>query len=503
MLKKNLLALTLLVCLQANSYAIVDFNQRCKSAFKQCFRYSFAAMNQEIQKERGSNSKNIVPHYIETYALYLQVNATDDASLLVKFKQKNELSIQLFEKEKANLSPFVNYCLVDLYIQQAFIKFKEHAYPIGLAKMKTAMSLLATNEKLFKDFPLNNKQRALFNIGFGSIPQQYEWIMAMFNFKGSVPTGVSQLNNLTMVCKNNQSYAFAFEEVLLLNIFVINNFGNKTTDKQKLSKIIEADSVKSQLYRGPFSTFALMAYYQNEKENDKAIEVYHAYLNQVKTNRFPYLDFMMGECLLNKLDFTSKSYFEKYIHDFNGTSYKKSATQKLAWISLLQGNKKGYSDKIKSCLLMQESVVDADKQATKEAKQGVTPNLFLLQARLLFDGGYYSQARKVLLQKNASEIYDTKSELLEFYYRMGRIYHELKQYDNALKYYKLTMEKGKSDRYYFAANAALQTALIYEDQRNVILAKNCFEFCLSLEYDEYQNSISQKAKAGLSRLENK
>lgn len=503
MLKKNLLFLVLLLGFHLSSQAVVDFNAKCKTAFKHCFRYSFLAMNQEIQKERLVNSKNIVPLYIETYGLYLQLNATDDADILIKFKQKNENCIQAFEKEKASLSPFTNYCLVDLYIMQAFVKFKEHSYPLGLAKLKTALSLLSANEKLYKDFPLSNKQRALFNIGFGSIPQQYEWILSMFNFKGSVPDGIAQLNALTSLCKNNQNYSFAFEEVLLIDIFVVNNFGNKTTDKQKLEHIIDNDSIKNQLYKGPFSSFALMAYYQNEKENEKAIEIYYSYIKQVKLNKFPYLDFMMGECLLNKLDFTAKNYFEKYLNEFSGQAYKKSAVQKLAWIRLLQANKKDYDDKIKSCLLMPESMVDADKQATKEAKQGVRPNVYLLQARLLFDGGYYAQARKVLLQKNASEIYTTKAELLEFYYRMGRIYHELKQFDSALKYYKLTMEKGANERYYFAANAALQSALIYEEQRKFNTSKSYFNYCLSLHYDEYQNSISQKAKAGLNRLENK
>ena len=145
-------------------------------------------------------------------------------------------------------------------------------------------------------------------------------------------------------------------------------------------------------------------------------------------------------------------------------------------------------------------ITDEDKAAQKEAKSNIVPNLYLLKSRLLFDGGYYSESYTSLIRAN-KEDFNTTKEQLEFIYRLGRIQHKKENYNKAIYYYQMALKNGASYPYYFAANAALNLGLIYEELENNVKAKYYFEQCLTMRDHEYQRSIDQKAKAGLKRHE--
>ena len=139
----------------------------------------------------------------------------------------------------------------------------------------------------------------------------------------------------------------------------------------------------------------------------------------------------------------------------------KDAYQKLAWIELIQGNHDGYQKFMKAVETKGAAFVDADKQALKEAEDGVPPHPILLQARLLFDGGYYRGAIEQLDKFDISQNQNPEHEL-EFHYRRGRILQATNEYLQALHAYQVTMEKGQDLPYYYSCNAALQSGLICE-----------------------------------------
>jgi tetratricopeptide (TPR) repeat protein len=66
-----------------------------------------------------------------------------------------------------------------------------------------------------------------------------------------------------------------------------------------------------------------------------------------------------------------------------------------------------------------------------------------------------------------------------------------------------TIKNGSESEYYYAANSALQLGLIYEKRKDYKKARIYYEKARSMENEEYKNSIDQKAKAGLSRIEDK
>ena len=181
-------------------------------------------------------------------------------------------------------------------------------------------------------------------------------------------------------------------------------------------------------------------------------------------------------------------------------SYLKSSYQKLAWHGLLVKESpnlyRGYISKVAS---VGNTMLDEDKAAQKEFDSNKTPNKVLLTARLQFDGGYYTDAWKTLINepKGTSK---TADEQLEWFYRLARIKHEMGEVEHSISLYSIVVETGRETKRYFGANASLQLGLIHEELGNKEEALANFRDCSKHSNTEYQNSINQKAKAGILRL---
>jgi tetratricopeptide (TPR) repeat protein len=118
----------------------------------------------------------------------------------------------------------------------------------------------------------------------------------------------------------------------------------------------------------------------------------------------------------------------------------------------------------------------------------------------LFDGGYYDRALAELLNTPVKTVVRSKGDLVEYKYRLARIYHETGSLSKAEEYYRQAISLGRNEPYYFAAGAALQLGLLYENLGKPGEAAGAFRLCLSINTPEYKTSLHQKAKAGLKRL---
>ena len=233
--------------------------------------------------------------------------------------------------------------------------------------------------------------------------------------------------------------------------------------------------------------------------NEDALKVLTQPMNQDGVFQFHFLSYKTGLAKLRKLDFSGDADIRKFIANFKVTNYIKAAWQKMAWISFLKGDLKNYHECMMHCRESGGQFVDEDKEAMNEASSTETPNALLLRSRLLFDGGYYKES----LSEIAGQPLDSfprYRDQLEVTYRFGRILHRMKQIDKAIEYYQQTLKNGASSRYYFAANSALLLGMIYEERNEPEKAISYYNQCLALDHHEYQNSIDQKAQAGLDRI---
>ena len=91
--------------------------------------------------------------------------------------------------------------------------------------------------------------------------------------------------------------------------------------------------------------------------------------------------------------------------------------------------------------------------------------------------------------------------IIEYYYRKGRIYDEMENIILAKDNYKKTIDLGRNTNYFFAAKSALQLAFIHEKNGENNKAIYFFNKCIAMQDHEYEQSLEQKAKAGLNRLQ--
>jgi tetratricopeptide (TPR) repeat protein len=176
----------------------------------------------------------------------------------------------------------------------------------------------------------------------------------------------------------------------------------------------------------------------------------------------------------------------------------KDANEKLSWIAYMQGDQAKANAYRSNVLSKGNDITDADKQALQNAKKGTWPHPVLLRARLLSDGGYQQQALAVLAGKTSKD-FEKAADKTEFAYRLGRIYDLAGQPDQAIPFYTSAIEKGTNQPEYFAARAALQIGLIYEQKGNLSLAITFFNTCLEMKNHAFKNSLDQKAKTGIQR----
>ena len=129
------------------------------------------------------------------------------------------------------------------------------------------------------------------------------------------------------------------------------------------------------------------------------------------------------------------------------------------------------------------------------------PNTDLLKARLLFDGGFYHQAKSLLLKKETREGLQNVYQQIEYSYRLARIYHQSNETDKAVRLYQLTLEKGMNHPTYYAVNSALQLGTIYEKHGNTEKAGSYYLKVIEIPEKSYGYRFRHSAREGISRLE--
>jgi tetratricopeptide (TPR) repeat protein len=213
----------------------------------------------------------------------------------------------------------------------------------------------------------------------------------------------------------------------------------------------------------------------------------------------PFWHYEKGFAYFNqmKLDLAQKE-FTYFTSQFKGNFYIKDAYEKLSWIAYLQNNSKQAEFYRGEVIAKGSQITDADKLAQQNAKSGLWPNALLLKARILSDGGYQKQALATLSDKTTAD-FNTQADKAEFPYRLGRIYDIMGDPEQAIKFYKSTIQKGAQLPAYFASRAALQIGLIYEANKNFKEAIDYYNICIAMKNHAFKNSMDQKAKSGIIR----
>lgn len=496
---KKLFFLVVLLSLFAHVYSQefqYDFNSRCTQAYQQMIHLQLESAHELMELEIQENPHNLIPHLLENYYDFLRIVLYEDQELFEALSHQKKIRLSKW-KEGDKDSPWYLSGQAQIKLQWAFSRVLFDDYFTAATEINSAYHLLEENKQKHPDFLADNMGIGILHAMIGVVPEQYQWALDMLGIYGSIDQGVAEIKKQIDDPKNHPFNV----EALFYYTFVRLNLQSDSTRFTELLHYYQNQPYLGHSQQSPLLSFS-KAVVLLKVDNDRAIDFLETLSFDEEETNFFYNDYLLGQALLFQLNPVSYIYLEKYIQDYTGKNYKKSALQRQAWNLFIQGDTLGYQDKMRRVLMTGTDLLDADKSAKKEAKameKGYLPNLYLLRGRLQFDGHYYTGAIEELDKLNPAKL--NHHNLLEYHYRKGRIYHELRNYESAKKEYLAALLEGKDDDSYYGANAALKLGEIAEFLGNFADARHYYKTCLDLDFSEYRRGIRAKAKAGLQRIE--
>ncbi len=465
-----------------------EYNTRCQTAYQTIFKLKINEGNQLLFKERQYNRDNLLPYFLENYADFLTLYISDDATLYKKLLPKRDERLDILSEGNPK-SPYYLYSQSSIYLQWAFIKIKFGDYISAVWDVKKAYSLLKTNKEKFPQFAPNDKDLALLNTLFGAIPDKYKFGAKLLGLKGDIDQGLKELG--TLLKEPDMPFR---EEASIMYTMLLLHLGK---NKDGAWKMLDQLDLKLEDNLLNYFITASVAHYTGK--NDQVISILSGRPISGAYYPFPYLDYMLGNAKLNRLDRDADIFLKKFLEQYKGKNYIREANRKLAWYGLVNKRPDLYKFYMSKIPVAGNNSLDEDKAATKEALSRQTPQYDILKARLLSDGGYYSKALDAL---EDVEIKNLKSdEKLEFYYRKARILDDMGQMSKAIPLYEWTIKNSSQSTTYFAPNSCIKLGNYYEVIKDKANAELYYKKAFTFTQHEYKNSIDAQAKAGLNRIQ--
>jgi tetratricopeptide (TPR) repeat protein len=463
-------------------------------AYKDALSLRFDDARQQLATEQRERPNNLMIYFVENYIDFFTIFINENYTEFSKLENNKSRRLSALANGPSS-SPYYLYAQAEVQLQWALARLKFEENVNAMREIKKALGMLEQNKALFPDFMANQKSLGVIHALVGTIPDNYQWAVKIVGMSGTIKQGKNEIKKVLDYAANHPEFLFK-DETLVMYTFVLLHLSNQPDEAWTVIKNARMDTQAN-----PLACFTMASVAMHAGQNEEAIKILSKRPTGAQYMPFYYLDYMLGVAKLRRLDSDAGVYIRRYLDNFKGINYIKDAYQHLAWSCLINTDITGYSYNMQNCKLMGRSIIEPDQEALETAISGEIPDITLLKARLLFDGGYYLRAEQ-LLNKVSSQSFANSKEQLEYLYRLGRIYHKQNKTDQALTQYTTTLQQGRSLSYYFACNAALQMGLIYESRKDYINARAYFKECLTLQPAEYKDSLHQKAKAGLNRIKN-
>jgi predicted negative regulator of RcsB-dependent stress response len=470
---------------------VYDFNTRCQQAYDAIMQLRLDAGAALLEEEKKAHPDNLIPYFLENYADFFILFFNEDPALYAQKKALRADRLARMEEGPTN-SPYYLYTQAAIRFQWGMIRVKFSERWDAVWDVRKAYLLLKDNQKKFPQFLPNNMLAGSMQTVFGTIPEGYRWISNTLGMKGSIREGMQLVQQ---VIDSNTEVAKLFREeacyyYCYLKLFI----ENKPEDVWGFIQKYKLDTKNNYLFALMVANIAM-----NNQKATLGIKVLTERNDSVQYEEIPYVYYVLGQLKLCRGDEDANVYLLKFIDRFKGKFYLKEGLQRLSWYYYLHNNMEAANKYRNMILTRGNTETDADKQALKDAKSGKWPHPLLLKARLLSDGGFFPEALKLLQTKKAAD-FASMEEKLEYAYRLGRIYDEMGMDDGAITMYEVTVRTGANRPEYFAARASLQMGYIYEKRNDKAKAQQCYQACLDMKGHDYKNSLDQRAKAGIQRL---
>lgn len=467
-----------------------DFSKNCVKAYNNIISLKIDSGKYYLKQELKENPSNKIPALLYNYIDFLEIYTSNSVELYNSRRKDFDSRLKNIKSSKEN-SPYYLYAQGEIHLQAAVLHIKFGEYFSAVMQVRKSLNKLDENRRKYPDFKPNYKSLGLLNTILGSIPQQYKTGMSFLGLSGNVNDGMQMLEKLV----KDKSFLFQ-HEASTIYAFLLLHISN---EPEKAWIVLKKN--------GFFNSNNLMDAYSighigiHGVHNDDGILALKNRPKGKEYIQFYYLDFLLGLGKTYRQDGDANFYFRKFLEMNKGQDYIKSAWHKMAWNELIKGNESEYRKLLQNVKNGGRAVLDTDKQAEKEALSNNIPNSVLLKIRLLSDGNYMDKALAELQKVRVTDFEDVANKT-EYFYRFARVYDKMNDFNNATLYYQLTINNGQNLSYYYAANSAYLLGYLFEKNTDYENAVNYYELSLRLNGFEYDNSIKQKAKAGINRIKN-
>lgn len=496
MLKKILFSFFIfLICFWCHAEKVYDFSIPCQQAYQEILKLKINNGLAILQAAKKQNPDNLIPLYLESYADFLTLFLNEDPEYYKQ--QKDIMSDRISQlKEGNNKSPLYYHILSVVYLHRAIVEVKFGENWSAGWDFKKAYQYAKDNQKKFPDFSPNQLNYGCLQAVAGTIPKSYQWLAGLFGINGSLSKGMASVKNFVY---STDPYAKLYNiEANFFYTYLQFYLENNKPEALQFIRTQKLDIVNNHLYTFMAANLAI-----NNKEMDYAKQTINNRNKSVDYLKTTIWDFELAHIKICHLELPEAiMHYQQFINNFKGKFYLKEVYLKLAWCYYLQGNMSAAEANRKNAIKKGSADSDADKKALKEAKTGVWPNALLLKTRLLNDGGYNKEALSLIAGKSSND-FNELADKLEFAYRYARILDDMGNKDAAIKAYDTAIALGRNRTEHYAARAAMQAGIIFEEKGQKLKAIEYYELCLSMDDHDYKSSIDQRAKAGIARCKGK
>lgn len=469
------------------------FSKELQEAYHLIQHLKINKANQILRNQQELNPSNGVIPYLENYADLHYLLLSEDKNAYSKFSQQADNRYNFINSLPE--SPYKLLFQGEIKLHTAFVKLKFGNEISGCRDIIKAYGLLKQNRKKYPEFLPTLKSLGLLHVLIGSVPDQYTWVVKILGLNGNIAQGLKELKEV-----QHKVPLFKYEARLIdlmLHAYVLD------------AEPATALAFKQLAYQQPDNLlihFLGSAVLKKEGNSDLALEIVEHAPTGNEYLPVPVMDYMKAEILLQQGEYAdARKQYKHFLNHYKGFNFVKDSHYKIFISYWLTGKESEGLPYIDLVLKKGTTITEADQFAERFAAQYTNGEIApeqkpLYVARYYSDGGYQTKAAASLAKYNEGSFSQPVSKA-EYTYRMGRIHQKSAAPDKAIPYYKRSIALSEEQSYYYGASAALQLGYIYQQQSQITIARNYFKKAISFKKHAYKNSIDNKAKAALNKLD--
>ncbi|MCG8306947.1 MAG: TTC39/IML2 family protein [Cytophagales bacterium] len=453
-------------------------------AYNQYLDFKFDSCNLSIEMLPESPTA----FYLKTLLASTSIFVKDDID---DFKRSKKIEGELLNSLRTLRlnDEYNNFLRAEIKMQWAILKLKNGDEFAAFWNLRQAFAISKENTKAHPDFIPSFKTMGLLHVLFGVLPDKYDWLLSLLGIEGNVELGLSELDRV-----GRSGHFLAFEANLTLGLLHAYLLNNQAKSVEIIKKIYQKNEHLLLDY-----AYALIL--MKNSQSDLALKILEDCLEKNdKPLNIPQLYYLLGEIRLQKSQpDLAIHYYREFLEAHWGKNLIKDTYYKVGICYSMKNDKERASYYFSKSKEFDWAKNEADKYAEISLESDVPISVELMKIRFATDGGFYETALKTLLELDTGRL--SEVERCEYYYRSARLYHKTNQVGKAIALYKKTIELQGDNAWYFAPNSALQLGLVFLSKGNNRDAFYYLKLVNSYRDYPYRNSIRQKAKVELKKLD--